>query len=335
MRELTSETITTAVIEQMATTPDARTKQIMEAAVRHLHAFAREINLTPGEWIQGITFMTKVGQMCTPERQEFILLSDTLGLSTLVNTLHDKTAIEEATNTSLLGPFFREQTPVFESGAQISRHPTSEDEVVLYGQITDRSGRGIAGAKVTVWQTRSDGRYDIQVDGGDIDCRGIFTADANGRYLVRTVRPIGYSIPLDGPVGTLIKAQKRHGMRPAHIHFLISAPGFRELVTATYMSGDVYLESDTVFGASGDLVVDVKPQDAACPIQGLPSMRFDFSMAREGAIDAMQGRVGADPSQITKRAEGETVTASYSGDSAGTPATTKKGGLFGKLLGDK
>ncbi len=335
MRALTSETITPAVIEQMATTPDARTKEIMEAAVRHLHAFAREVNLTPGEWIKGIEFMTKVGQMCTPERQEFILLSDTLGLSTLVNTLHDKTAIEAATNTSLLGPFFREQTPVFETGGQIAKHPTSKDEVVLYGRITDRSGRGISGAKVTVWQTRSDGRYDIQVDGGDIDCRGIFTADAEGRYLVRTVRPIGYSIPLDGPVGSLIKAQRRHGMRPAHIHFLISAPGFRELVTATYMAGDDYLESDTVFGASGDLVVEVRASDPDCPIKGLSSMRFDFSMAREGAIDKTQGRVGADPAAITKREAGAPVTASYSGDSAGTPAPAAKKGLFGALFGSK
>src|SRR6266581_3940586 len=151
MRELTPETITDAALDQMATTPDPRMKEIMESAVRHLHAFAREVNLTPAEWIKGIEFMTKVGQACTPARQEFILLSDTMGLSALVNIMHDKTKMEEATSASLLGPFFRENTPKFETGAQIAK-VTGGTEVALYGQVTNAQGAPVPNAQVTVWQ---------------------------------------------------------------------------------------------------------------------------------------------------------------------------------------
>jgi protocatechuate 3,4-dioxygenase beta subunit len=302
VREYTPETITEAVIEQMSATPDARLKEIMDCAVRHVHAFAREVNLTPAEWLKGIEFLTKVGQMCTPARQEFILLSDTMGLSTLVNTLHDKTAREAATHTSLLGPFFREKTPRFEPGAQISTKDTTQ-EIVLWGRITDSRGRPLAQAQVTVWQTASDGRYDLQSDPSSTDCRGIFTSDAEGNYLIRSVRPLGYYIPLDGPVGTLVLSQKRHGKRPAHIHLLISAPGYRELVTALYLAGDEHLDDDVVFGAAADLVADVAPADPACPIQGLPSIHFDFSLSRQTDADKLGGRVGADPGQVMPAAE--------------------------------
>ena len=215
MRAYTPETITDAVLGQMATTPDPRMKEIMEAAVRHLHAFAREVNLTPAEWIKGIEFMTKVGQACNPARQEFILLSDTVGLSALVNIMHDKTKMEEATSASLLGPFFRENTPQFESGAQIAK-AADGSEIALYGRVTNAQGEPLPNAQVTVWQTAADGRYDIQKSIEEIDCRGIFRTDDKGNYLLRTVRPLGYFIPLDGPVGQMVMTQKRHGMRPAH-----------------------------------------------------------------------------------------------------------------------
>jgi protocatechuate 3,4-dioxygenase beta subunit len=299
MREYTPENITDAVLEQMSTTPDPRFKEIMEAAVRHLHAFAREVNLTPAEWIKGIEFMTKVGQMCTPARQEFILLSDTVGLSALVNIMHDKTKMEEATSASLLGPFFRENTPTFESGAQIAK-AAGDQEVVLFGRVTDARGSPVAGAQVTVWQTAADGRYDIQNSIEEMDCRGIFRTDADGKYLIRTVRPLGYYIPLDGPVGQMVMAQKRHGMRPAHIHFLISAPGYRELVTALYVAGDPHLEDDVVFGASGDLVAEIKDADPASPVPGVPSVHFEFKLSRETEADRRAGRVGADPGQVVE-----------------------------------
>jgi protocatechuate 3,4-dioxygenase beta subunit len=208
--------------------------------------------------------------------------------------------MEEATSASLLGPFFRENTPQLEHGASIAKMDKGGQEVVLYGRVTNAQGQPLPNAMLTVWQTAADGRYDIQNSLEEIDCRGIFFADANGNYLVRTVRPLGYYIPLDGPVGQMVLAQKRHGMRPAHIHFLVAAPGYRELVTALYLAGDQHLEDDVVFGASGDLVVEVKDNDPASPVKGLPSVHFDFSLARETEADRKAGRVGADPAQVTR-----------------------------------
>lgn len=332
MRDYTPENITDAVIEQMSTTPDPRMKQIMEAAVRHLHAFAREVRLTPAEWIKGIEFMTKVGQMCTPARQEFILLSDTMGLSKLVDIMHDKTKSEDTTGASLLGPFFREKTPVFNYGEQIAKK-TDGKEVVYFGRVTNAQGQPLADAMVTVWQTAADGYYDIQTSIENIDCRGIFRTNENGEYLIRSVRPLGYYIPLDGPVGQMVLAQKRHGMRPAHIHFLISAPGYRELVTALYLKGDDHLEDDVVFGASADLVVEVKDSDPSSPIKGVPSVHFDFSLARESEADRKAGRVGADPGQITKSSNGA-PTGPYGAPPPEVLAAEekKKGGFLGGLF---
>ena len=334
MREYTPESITDAVIEQMSSTPDPRMKEIMEAAVRHVHAFAREVKLTPGEWIKGIEFMTKVGQMCTPARQEFILLSDTVGLSALVNIMHDKTKMEEATGASLLGPFFRENTPVFASGAQIAKDYKGE-EVVLYGRVSNAQGAPLANAMVTVWQTGVDGRYDIQKGIEEVDCRGIFRTDDKGNYLIRTVRPHAYPIPLDGPVGRMVASQNREGLRPAHIHFLISAPGYRELVTALYIDSEERLESDVVFGASGDLVAEIKDSDPNSPIKGVPSIHFDFRLARESEADKRAGRVGGDPAAIT--ASDGRPTASYGELPAGMVAAAqpKKSGILGGLFRGK
>jgi len=301
MQELTPETITDAVLDQMASTPDPRLKEIMASAVKHLHDFARDVKLSPAEWIKGIAFMTAVGKMCTPERQEFILLSDTIGLSALVNGLHDSTALEEGTHTSLLGPFYREASPRLPAGSQIARTVKPGSECVLYGRVTDVNGKPLANATVSIWQTGADGLYDIQESATAIDYRGVFATDADGVYVVRTVKPIGYSIPMDGPVGELARAQKRHGMRPAHIHFLVGSPGYRELVTALYLRDDPHLADDAVFGSSDDLAVDLKASDPNCPIKGLPSIRFDMRLAREGAADKTSGRVGSDPAAIVKQ----------------------------------
>jgi hydroxyquinol 1,2-dioxygenase len=335
VREITPETITDAVLEQMATTADPRMKVVMAAAVKHLHAFAREVNLTPAEWIQGITFMTAVGQKCTADRQEFILLSDTLGLSALVNGLHDHTAIEEGTHSSLLGPFYSEKAPTLAAGSQICKTVKPGSECALFGEVTDIHGKPLANATVSIWQTSADGLYDVQEPGGVVDYRGVFTTDGNGTYLARTVKPIGYSIPMDGPVGAMITAQKRHGMRPAHIHFLVAAPGYRELVTALYLRDDPYLATDTVFGSSGDLAVDVKANDPSCPIPDLQSIRFDMKLAREGVADKLSGRVGADPAQIMKAKEG--AASSYSNAPAAAASAAAKAperkGFLAQLFG--
>jgi protocatechuate 3,4-dioxygenase beta subunit len=267
------------------------------SAVRHLHAFARDVNLTPAEWLKAIEFLTRVGKTCTATRQEFILLSDVVGLSTLVNTLHDATAVERATSTSLLGPFFREDAPLLPLGEQISNADKSE-EILLWGRVRSADGVAIPNAKLMVWQTSSTGVYDLQEgDGTAIDYRATFHADAEGQFHFRTVRPLGYFIPMDGPVGDLVRAQGREGCRPAHIHFLIGAPGFRELVTALYFS-DRYLDTDVVFGASPELVVSESASDPQAPMQGLPSVRFDFALALEGSVEHAGGRVGADPTRL-------------------------------------
>ena len=296
MDDLTVETVTDAVLAQMATTKDARLREIMASLVRHMHDFARDVRLTPDEWLTAIGFLTRVGQACTPARQEFILLSDVLGLSALVNLLHDAEAPELGTTSSLLGPFYRDDAPEVPLGGSIVADAKGK-ELLLHGRVTDADGRGVPGALVQIWQTNSEGWYDLQVEGGAaMDMRGNVRCDAEGRYHVRTVRPIGYSIPLDGPVGELVRRQDRHGCRPAHIHFLIGAPGFRELVTALYLGDDPHVDSDTVFGVSGALVVAPAVDDPAAPIRGLPSIRYDFRLAREAG--AGSNRVGADPKQI-------------------------------------
>jgi protocatechuate 3,4-dioxygenase beta subunit len=289
-------TITDAAVEQMASTKDARLKEIMASLVRHVHAFAREVDLTPQEWLDGIAFLTSVGQTCTPYRQEFILLSDTLGLSSLINALHDKRAIEHGTKTSLLGPFYRQDGPSLPLGSRIFKN--EGPEIAIYGRVSELSGQGIPGATVQIWQTDDEGAYDLQKDASVMDLRGVFTTDSEGRYSLRTLLPMGYMIPMDGPVGDMIRAQGRHGYRPAHIHFLISAPGYRELVTALYMRKDDHIDSDTVFGVEDSLITMPKEGDAHSPFPNLPSIQFDFKLGVAAADGS--GRVGADPSQILK-----------------------------------
>ena len=300
MIDLDENTVTDATLSQMATTGDPRLKEIMDAAVRHLHAFAREVNLTPAEWLQGIAVLTEVGKACTDIRQEFILLSDVLGLSAVVNALHDKKAKELGTQSSLLGPFFREGAAELPLGANIVANRTAP-EIVLYGQVTDNNGTPLPNALVQAWQTDEHGLYDVQAhEDAHMDMRGNFRTDANGNYHFRTVRPLGYSIPMDGPVGKLVQMQGRHGKRPSHIHMLITAPGHRELVSALYFGDDPNIGSDTVFGVSASLVVEAK-DNADCPIPGLKSVRYDFRMPK--AADNDTGRVGADPASFVKAAE--------------------------------
>ncbi|HEX5230220.1 MAG TPA: dioxygenase [Bryobacteraceae bacterium] len=296
LRAIDEYTITDAVVEQMATTQDARLKEIMEAAVRHLHNFAREVNLTPDEWISGIKFLTATGHACSEYRQEFILLSDTLGLSSLVNSLHDRRAIQESTKSSLLGPFYRQDSPRFELGQSIAGQAGGQ-EIGVYGRVMDGSGRPVPHASIEVWQPDEEGFYDLQKhDPSEMELRGRFFSDEQGRYHFRTIKPTGYKIPMDGPVGDMVRAQGRHGWRPAHIHFLVGAKGYREAITALYMADDEHIDSDTVFGANESLITAPKENDPASPFGALPSIHFDFTLA--AAHDGRSGRVGADPAQI-------------------------------------
>ncbi|MEJ0068272.1 MAG: dioxygenase [Pseudomonadota bacterium] len=229
--------------------------------------------------------------MCTPTRQEFILLSDTLGVSALVNILNSHPA--DATVPSLLGPFFRDNAPELPLGANIAPHDKGE-VVVMTGRVQDSHGKPVANALLDVWQAGSDGLYDIQTDKPEVmDLRARFRTDKDGRYNFRTALPIGYGVPMDGPVGGMLTKGSRHGRRPAHIHFLLAAPGYQELATALYIAGDPHIESDAVFGVSGALIVAPQPAKDG-PAQR--AITYDFVMAA-GARDG-SSRVGSDPAAI-------------------------------------
>jgi hydroxyquinol 1,2-dioxygenase len=222
----------------------------------------------------------------------------------LVNVMHDAEGREtEGTETSLLGPFFREKAPEFAPGDSIAVHDKAGTEIVIFGEVLDAAGRPVPHAAMDVWQTNAEGLYDLQArDATVMDMRGRFRADAEGRYHFRTVKPIGYSIPMDGPVGKLVHRQGRHGMRPAHIHILVAAEGFRELVTALYFGDDANIGSDTVFGVSNSLVVDAAAGVPGSPRPDLPGIRYDFRLSRRAESET-GGRVGADPSRIVPAAD--------------------------------
>jgi len=294
MQDLTATTVTETAIEQMATTEDPRLREVMASLVRHLHGFAREVRLTPDEWLKAIGFLTRVGQACSPTRQEFILLSDVLGLSALIDLMHDEAAEEIGTQSSLLGPFYRQDAPEIPLGGSLARNATGP-ELLVYGTVTDNAGAAIPGALVQMWQTDAEGEYDLQTSDAAIDMRANVRCDGHGQFHVRTLVPLGYSVPMDGPVGGLIRQQGRHGCRPAHIHFLVGAPGYRELVTALYLGDDPHIDSDTVFGVSNALVVTPR-SDPEAPIQGMPAVRYDFRLGH--ARGEGSGRVGADPKQV-------------------------------------
>jgi hydroxyquinol 1,2-dioxygenase len=300
MRDLDERNITEAVLETFAEAPDPRFKAVMTSLIRHLHDFAREVELTPDEWIGAIQFLTAVGQTCSPARQEFILLSDTLGFSALVNMLNNRAAVG-GTQSSLLGPFFRENAPAMKLGANIAKGDEGE-QILVAGRITDARGRPLPGAIVDVWQNASSGLYDMQgPEPDEMNHRARFRADEEGRYHFVTVRPLGYSIPTDGPVGLMLRDLGRHGCRPAHVHFLLSAEGHQELATALYVAGDEHIESDAVFGVSRSLIVDLLPPDPRSAAPGLRRIAFDFALRPAGAAGSQ--RVGADPAAVNRAAE--------------------------------
>ncbi len=248
-----------AVISRMDPSKvDPRLYAIMTSLVKHLHGFVKEVEPTNEEWMQAIRFLTDTGHMCTDWRQEFILLSDTLGVSMLVETINNRKP-SGATETTVLGPFHVEGVPHVENGTNISLDGKGEPMLVR-GRVTDTEGRPIAGALLDVWQANEDGFYDVQQKGiqPDNNLRGIFTTDVDGRYWFRSAKPRFYPIPDDGPVGKMLAALGRHPFRPAHVHFIVGAKGHAPIVTHYFVPGDPYLESDAVFGVKESLIVEFR-----------------------------------------------------------------------------
>jgi len=262
VRNFDENNITEAVLERVQLAPSARMRDISTALVRHLHAFIREIEPTFEEWEAGIRFLTEVGKLCSDTRQEFILLSDTLGASMLVDAINHRLP-KGATETTVLGPFYVENAPVRELGADISPGMAGEP-LLVEGTVRAADGGPLPGAIVDVWHSDREGYYDVQHydAGGEVAMRARFKADADGRFWFWTIVPNFYPIPHDGPVGRMIHAQGRHPYRPAHVHFMIAAPGFQTLVTHVFVEGDKYLDSDVVFGVKDSLVRKLERRSA-------------------------------------------------------------------------
>jgi catechol 1,2-dioxygenase len=272
MRNLTEATVTEAVLRRYDACASPRLKQLMTSLVKHLHAFIREVEPTDAEWFEGIRFLTETGQICDDKRQEFILLSDTLGVSTLVELINNRKS-PGTTDTSVFGPFWVEGAPELETGASILKDGTEAD-MLVYGRVSGRDGKPLGNALLDVWQTAPNGLYDVQDPGQPpMNLRGKFRTGPDGMFSFRTIRPTSYPIPHDGPVGKLLDAAGRHPWRPAHLHFMISAEGFRTLITSLYFEGDPYLDSDAVFGVKDSLVVNPVPHE-----DGGMQLRYDFGL---------------------------------------------------------
>jgi protocatechuate 3,4-dioxygenase beta subunit len=273
---------------RMGAGTDARLRQVMGAMVRHLHAAIKEVEPTHEEWMAAIRFLTETGQMCSDWRQEYILLSDVLGVSMLVDAINHRRPSAVTPNT-ILGPFYVPDAPHYASGADICRDGKGQPMVVL-GRVRGIDGEAIAGATLEVWQTNDDGFYDVQQKGvqPENNLRGIFTSDKDGLYWFKSVKPRHYPIPDDGPVGKLLRSLGRHPNRAAHLHFIVSAPGYTPVITHIFTPDCPYLAEDTVFGVKRELVAEfVEVKDAGLAAElgtSAPFWRVDwnFTLAPAG-----------------------------------------------------
>lgn len=301
MRNLDEETITQAVLARNVDMKDRRLKEVMTSLIQHLHAFAREIKLTEEEWAAGIQFLTEVGHTCSPSRQEFILLSDTLGLSTLV-TAQNHRKPRGCTEATVFGPFYVDDAPDYELGDDVGNGMAGEPCYVS-GQVRSITGEAVPGAKIEVWQADAEGFYDVQnPDRSHAQGRGTLTADKTGNFRFQSIVAECYPIPHDGPVGRMLDAMGRHPWRPAHLHFMISAPGYETLVTHVFRNDSDYLDSDAVFGVRSSLVADwVRHEPGSTPDGGesaVPFYTLDYDFVLNPAVPAAPAT--ANPQQTTR-----------------------------------
>jgi protocatechuate 3,4-dioxygenase beta subunit len=273
----------------MANTLNPRLRQIMDAFVRHAHDFVREVNLTEEEFEYGLRFLACIGQANTDLHNEVTLAADVLGISTLV-ALRNNPCNNGQTASALLGPFWRQHAPHCKNGDTIARSNTSEDPLLVSGQVRNINGQPIVGAVVDVWQASPVGLYENQDPNQEVmNLRGKFTTDSEGRFHFRTVRPAGYPVPTDGPIGELLRAQRRNPYRPAHIHFMVSAPDHKTLITQVFADGDDALANDVVFGVTEPLVGNLQHLDSTSSSTSVSScmslrdssgwmLRYDFTL---------------------------------------------------------
>jgi hydroxyquinol 1,2-dioxygenase len=289
LRNFNEFTITTAVLEGVRDAQSPRVRDVSEALIRHLHAFVREVKPTFMEWQAGIDFLTRAGQICDEQRQEFVLLSDTLGVSMLVDAINHPLP-DGATETTVLGPFYVASAPELPLGSDISRGMSGEP-LFVSGSVSSAGGAPITGATIDVWHSDDEGYYDVQHlhEAGGLALRARLRTDENGAFHFWSVKPAAYPVPHDGPVGELLEAQGRHPWRPAHVHFMIDAPGHVTLVTHVFVAGDKYLDSDVVFGVKDSLIRPFEPQPAGRAPDGREMERpyyhlhHDFSLKPNAA----------------------------------------------------
>lgn len=262
MTQFNETELTEAVVKSFDNTPNPRAKFLLQELVKSLHDYVSKTGLTFEEWEYAIDFLTRTGQKCTDTRQEFILLSDVLGVSMLVDAVNHRDR-DGATQTTVLGPFYVGEHKVTAHGTDISPNNHTGERMFVQSRVTDK-GQPLAGVPVDVWHADDDGFYDSQKANYDevgASARARFITDDDGRFFFRTILPCSYPIPTDGPVGEMIMQTKRHPMRPAHVHFLVNAKGYEPLITHVFMDGDKYLDTDVVFGVKDDLVAKVEPRN--------------------------------------------------------------------------
>jgi hydroxyquinol 1,2-dioxygenase len=283
MRNLTEANLTEAVLAKLDGATDVRFKQIMASLIKHVHAFVREVELTEQEWLTAIRFLTATGQKCDDKRQEYILLSDTLGVSMLVDAINHRQPAG-ATESTVLGPFHVDGAPDLSNGADIAQGVPGEP-TYYSGRVRSPDGKPIAGATLDIWSTDGEGLYDVQrKDTQELRARGKIKTDADGRYSFWTIKPVSYPVPTDGPVGKMLLKMGRHPYRPAHTHMIVSAPGYDRVATHVFVEGDPYLESDAVFGVKNSLVAEFKRHDPGAAPDGKRMERpfytvsFDFGL---------------------------------------------------------
>lgn len=281
--------VTDVVLDAMSRAPDDRLRTVMAAFVRHLHEFAREVRLTETEFEFAIDFLNRIGQATNDSHNEGVLFSDAVGLSTLVCLLNNGQDGATETAAALLGPFWRANAPHTENGASIVRSPTPGAPLFVDCNIRDGKGTPIPGVRVDVWQASPSGMYENQDAGqADMNLRGVFETDADGRFRFRSVKPAGYPVPTHGPTGDMLAAQLRHPYRPAHLHVLAYKPGFKTLITQIFVDDDEHLESDVVFGVTRALIGDFRKGEGSPPAPDVSgewfSLNYTFVMEPGEAV---------------------------------------------------